>query len=62
MPFVLNEAAMARGFDVGTWLGRWIEEPQRALGDAAAIDYLANAEGRACLERVLGSMESGAYL
>lgn len=50
------------GFDAGRWTARWLETPQPALAGAAPKDYLDTAEGRAIVKRLLGAIESGAYV
>lgn len=50
------------GFDAAKWIARWLETPQPALAGAAPKDYLDTAEGRAIVKRLLGTIESGAYV
>jgi uncharacterized protein (DUF2384 family) len=50
------------GFDATKWVARWLETPQPALAGAPPKDYLDTAEGRAIVKRLLGTLESGAYV
>lgn len=56
-----SSAPEARGFDVGRWLGQWIERPQPALGGRKPAEIIATPTGTEVLLRLLGAMESGAY-
>lgn len=57
-----STAAQARGFDAGQWLGRWIELPQPALGGRKPADLLDTPTGVNVVARVLGAIESGAFV
>jgi uncharacterized protein (DUF2384 family) len=60
---VANSTAQeAQGFDAGKWLGQWIERPQPALGGQKPADLIGTPTGLAMVERLLGAIESGAYL
>ena len=52
----------AEGFDAGKWLGQWIERPQPALGGKKPADLIGTPTGLSMVARVLGAIESGAYL
>jgi uncharacterized protein (DUF2384 family) len=56
-----STAPQARGFDAAKWLGRWIEQPQPALGGLKPSDMLDTPTGMAVVARLLGALESGAY-
>ncbi len=51
----------ASNFDVAKWLGRWIEQPQPALGGRKPADLLDTPTGINVVARLLGSLQSGAY-
>ncbi len=51
----------AAQFDVAKWLGRWIENPQPALGGRKPADLLDTPTGIDVVARLLGSLQSGAY-
>lgn len=51
----------ASEFDVAKWLGRWIENPQPALGGRKPADLLDTPTGIDVVARLLGSLQSGAY-
>jgi len=51
----------AAGLDVPRWLGRWIEQPQPALGGRRPAELLDTPTGAEVVTRLLGSMASGAY-
>lgn len=57
-----STASDAEGFDAGKWLGQWIERPQPALGGQKPADLIGTPTGLAMVERVLGAIQSGAYL
>ena len=40
---------------------RWLQTPQRALGNAIPIELARSAEGALAVERLLGRMEYGVY-
>jgi putative toxin-antitoxin system antitoxin component (TIGR02293 family) len=49
-------------FDAAKWLGQWIERPQPALGGKKPAEFLDTPTGVEVVARVLGAIESGAYL
>lgn len=51
----------ATDFDVGKWLGQWLQEPSPALGGRSPATLLDTPSGSELVERVLGSIASGAY-
>lgn len=57
-----STADEARGFDAAKWFGRWIEQPQPALGGKKPAELLDTPTGVEVVSRLLGAMESGAYL
>lgn len=57
-----STAENAKGFDVVRWLGQWIEQPQAALGGRKPADYLDTPTGIEIVCRLLGAVQSGAYL
>lgn len=57
-----NSTADISGFNVGKWLGQWIERPQPALGGKRPAEFLDTPTGVEVVSRVLGAIESGAYL
>ena len=56
-----STADEAEGFDSAKWLGQWLERPQRALGGEKPADLLDTPTGIDVVERLLGSIASGAY-
>jgi putative toxin-antitoxin system antitoxin component (TIGR02293 family) len=56
-----STAEAARGFDTGRWLGRWLEEPHRALGGRTAAELVDTPTGLEAVMRLLGALQSGAY-
>jgi putative toxin-antitoxin system antitoxin component (TIGR02293 family) len=60
---VANSTAKdAEKFDVGKWLGAWINRPQAALGGKKPAAFLDTPTGAEIVNRLLGAIESGAYL
>ena len=60
---VSNSAAVeAKEFDSTSWLGQWIEKPQPALAGCKPADLIDTPTVGAIVARLLGSIESGAYL
>jgi uncharacterized protein (DUF2384 family) len=57
-----SASAAARDFDTAAWFGRWIQSPHPALGGLPPADWLDTPSGIEAVGRVLGAMESGAYL
>lgn len=56
-----STSPQARGFDTSTWLGRWLQVPQPALGGRCPGDLLDTPSGQAMVSRLLGALQSGAY-
>ncbi|MEO8188658.1 MAG: antitoxin Xre/MbcA/ParS toxin-binding domain-containing protein, partial [Burkholderiaceae bacterium] len=57
-----STASEAEDFDAAQWLGRWIELPQPALGGRKPADLLDTPTGINVVARVLGAIESGAFV
>lgn len=57
-----STAPEASGFDTLKWLGQWVELPQPALGGRKPAEFLDTPTGVALVSRVLGSLQSGAFL
>lgn len=57
-----STAPSADQFDVVKWLGQWIEQPQPALGGQKPSELLDTPTGIELVCRVLGALQSGAYL
>ena len=57
-----STADAASDFDTAKWLGRWIEVPQPALGGRRPADVLDTPTGIETVAKLLGAIESGAYL
>jgi len=57
-----STAREAKGFDAAKWLGQWIERPQPSLGGRRPADLIDTPTGVEVVARLLGSIESGAYL
>ena len=51
----------AEKFDIAKWLGRWIEQPQPALGGRKPSALLDTPTGVAMVTKLLGAIRSGAY-
>ena len=57
-----STAEEAKNFDAGKWLGAWINRPQAALGGKKPAEFLDTPTGADIVYRLLGAIESGAYL
>ena len=57
-----SKTLQAKDFDTAKWLGQWIELPQPALGGRRPADLLDTPTGVETVVRLLGSLESGAYV
>ena len=57
-----SDAPEAEGFDTAKWLGDWIERPQPALGGRKPAEMLDTPTGVETVCKLLGAIESGAYL
>src|SRR5579871_2438681 len=53
-----STADEAKGFDAGRWLGRWLEQPQPALGGKKPSELLDTPTGIDIVARVLGAIGS----
>ncbi|MGX7004903.1 MbcA/ParS/Xre antitoxin family protein [Caballeronia sp. KNU42] len=58
---MVAESGNPEGFDAGQWLAAWMERSVPALGGKRPAEYMATAEGRALISRLLAMMQSGAY-
>ena len=52
----------AKDFDVGKWLGVWIDIPQPALSELKPSELLDTEAGGQQVLQVLGAIESGVYI
>ncbi|MBP6569754.1 MAG: DUF2384 domain-containing protein [Saprospiraceae bacterium] len=52
----------AKDFDVGKWLGVWIDIPQPALSGLKPSELLDTVTGEQMVFQLLGAIESGVYL
>ena len=52
----------AASLDAATWLAAWLQVRQPALGGRAPQDMFDSQEGVDAVLRVLGSVQSGAFL
>lgn len=57
-----SDSPAAKNFDTAKWFGHWIELPQPALGGRKPADLIDTPTGVETVARLLGSLESGAYL
>lgn len=57
-----STARAAKDFDAARWLGEWIELPQPSLGGRKPADLLDTPTGVNVVARVLGAIESGAFV
>ena len=57
-----STADEAKDFDAAKWLGRWIDLPQPSLGGRKPAELLDTPTGVEIVARLLGAIESGAYL
>jgi len=59
---VENSTADVKDFDVRKWLGQWLQRPQPSLGGKRPAELLDTPTGLEVVSRLLGAVESGAYL
>jgi hypothetical protein len=57
-----STAPGAKDFDVAAWLGTWIATPQPAISGLTPAQIVALPTGLPVLLRILGAIESGAFL
>ena len=57
-----SDSPEAHGFDTARWLGDWIERPQPALGGRKPAEMIDTPTGVETVCKLLGAIESGAYL
>jgi len=59
---MVDESGDPTGFDAANWTAAFLARPNHALGGQLPSECLRTEEGRAIVERLLLSMQSGAYL
>jgi hypothetical protein len=59
---LLQESGNSEPFDAATWLDRWLQRPNHALGGVAPELYLSTPAGEALLANLIGAMAAGSYL
>jgi putative toxin-antitoxin system antitoxin component (TIGR02293 family) len=59
--WIFAESGEPAGFDVGRWLGEWLEQPNPALGGHTPGEFMDTGDGRALISRLVSQMQSGAY-
>jgi len=59
---LLQESGNSEPFDAATWVDRWLQRPNQALGGAAPELYVNTPEGEALLSSLIGAMAAGSYL
>lgn len=57
----LDDTQPAADFNIQRWVGSWMRTPQQALGGAEPLELMDTPTGRACVMRILGSLQSGSY-
>lgn len=56
---LVDESGVATGFDASGWLEEWINQPNPALGGEKPLAFLSSVSGRALVEKLLLSAQSG---
>lgn len=59
---IVQDSVNPQVFDSGKWLVDWIQKPHSALAGKRPLDCLSTASGVAAVSKILGAMQSGAYL
>lgn len=59
---IAERSTATTNFDAAKWLGQWIEVAQPALGGQRPADLMDTPTGAGAVAKVLGAIESGAYL
>lgn len=59
---MVEESGDPTGFDAAHWTAAFLARPNHALGGQPPSEYMTTEEGRAIVERLVLSMQSGAYL
>ena len=59
---LLRQSGNNEPFDAATWVDRWLQRPNHALGGAAPELYLSTPAGEALLSNLIGAMAAGSYL
>jgi hypothetical protein len=59
---IMLESSDEVAFDAARWFGRWLTEPQPALGGAEPREYVDCGDGRELLSTLLRQQQSGVCL
>lgn len=59
---IMLESSDHMDFDAARWVGRWLTEPQAALGGAEPREYVDCGDGRELLSTLLRQQQSGVCL
>ena len=59
---MVEESGDPTGFDAARWTAAFLARPNHALGGELPSGYMRRGEGRAIVERLVLTMQSGAYL
>lgn len=59
---IMLESSDQTDFDAARWVGRWLTEPQAALGGAEPREYVDCGDGRELLSTLLRQQQSGVCL
>jgi uncharacterized protein (DUF2384 family) len=59
---MVEESGDPTGFDAAKWTAAFLARPNHALGGQLPSECMRTEEGRAIIERLLLSMQSGTYL
>jgi putative toxin-antitoxin system antitoxin component (TIGR02293 family) len=61
LQWIAAESGAPAGFDLGRWLGEWLEQPNAALGGHSPGEFMDTGDGRDLISGLLRQMQSGAY-
>lgn len=58
---MVRESGNPEGFNAATWVAKWLDRPQPALGGMRPAELMDTADGRGIVSDLIARMQSGAY-
>ncbi|MFO1424697.1 MAG: antitoxin Xre/MbcA/ParS toxin-binding domain-containing protein, partial [Candidatus Competibacteraceae bacterium] len=58
---MIEDSDATSDFDVGRWVGQWLDCPVSALGGAKPADLMDTLQGQALVSRLLAQSQAGVF-
>ena len=58
---MIDESGDPEGFDAAQWVGRWLEQPNQALGGKRPAEFMDTVAGQEIVSGLVAQMQTGAY-